>query len=103
MFCSQDSPAVFGFKSLKMRNHEYAANLSLLGRSKSECNSDNMPDCYVGYYQSVKDTPPSEREKALNSFKRGWAPIMVATYVAACGLDIPHVAHMINFDLPKDR
>ncbi|KAJ4953845.1 hypothetical protein NE237_030677 [Protea cynaroides] len=43
-----------------------------------------------------------ERERALRSFKSGNTPIMVATDVAARGLDIPHVAHVINFDLPKD-
>lgn len=43
-----------------------------------------------------------ERELALRSFKSGRAPILVATDVAARGLDIPHVAHVINFDLPND-
>lgn len=43
-----------------------------------------------------------ERELALKSFKSGATPIMVATDIAARGLDIPHVAHVINFDLPKD-
>lgn len=43
-----------------------------------------------------------EREYALRSFKTGKTPILVATDVAARGLDIPHVAHVINFDLPND-
>ncbi|KAK1259319.1 DEAD-box ATP-dependent RNA helicase 52 [Acorus gramineus] len=47
------------------------------------------------------DKTQYEREYALRNFKTGTTPIMVATDVAARGLDIPHVAHVINFDLPK--
>ncbi|KAK4777786.1 hypothetical protein SAY87_017973 [Trapa incisa] len=48
------------------------------------------------------DRSQQERELALRSFKSGRTPILVATDVAARGLDIPHVAHVINFDLPND-
>ncbi|KAE8674293.1 DEAD-box ATP-dependent RNA helicase 37 [Hibiscus syriacus] len=48
------------------------------------------------------DRTQQERELALRSFKTGKTPILVATDVAARGLDIPHVAHVVNFDLPND-
>ncbi|CAI0402445.1 unnamed protein product [Linum tenue] len=48
------------------------------------------------------DRTQQERELALRSFKSGRTPILVATDVAARGLDIPHVAHVVNFDLPND-
>jgi ATP-dependent RNA helicase DDX3X len=48
------------------------------------------------------DRSQREREAALNSFRTGRTPIMVATAVAARGLDIPNVTHVINYDLPTD-
>ncbi|KAI9153420.1 hypothetical protein LWI28_011052 [Acer negundo] len=48
------------------------------------------------------DRTQQEREMALRSFKSGKTPILVATDVAARGLDIPHVGHVVNFDLPND-
>ncbi|XP_062233014.1 DEAD-box ATP-dependent RNA helicase 52A-like isoform X2 [Phragmites australis] len=47
------------------------------------------------------DRTQQERESALRSFKSGATPIMVATDVASRGLDVPNVAHVINYDLPK--
>lgn len=48
------------------------------------------------------DRSQYEREKALAAFKSGTAPILVATAVAARGLDIPNVSHVVNYDLPGD-
>ena len=42
-----------------------------------------------------------EREEALADFKTGKAPILIATSVAARGLDIPSVKHVVNYDLPQ--
>ncbi|XP_020639547.1 ATP-dependent RNA helicase DDX3X isoform X9 [Pogona vitticeps] len=43
-----------------------------------------------------------DREEALHQFRSGRSPILVATAVAARGLDISNVKHVINFDLPSD-
>lgn len=43
-----------------------------------------------------------EREDALLAFKSGKCPILVATAVAARGIDIKNVMHVINYDMPQD-
>lgn len=48
------------------------------------------------------DRTQREREEALRRFKSGQTPIIVATAVAARGLDIANVKHVINFDMPSD-
>lgn len=44
----------------------------------------------------------NQREQALNDFRRGRTPILIATAVAERGLDISGVDHVINFDMPKE-
>lgn len=47
------------------------------------------------------DRDQRERENAMESFKCGETPILVATDVAARGLDISNVGLVINYDMPK--
>ena len=47
------------------------------------------------------DRSQSQRNAALRSFREGHHRILVATDVAARGIDVANVAHVINFDLPK--
>lgn len=48
------------------------------------------------------DKNHSKRQRALKSFKENHAQVLVATDVAARGLDIPNVTHVINYDLPAN-
>jgi ATP-dependent RNA helicase DeaD/ATP-dependent RNA helicase RhlE len=49
------------------------------------------------------DKSQSQRERALARFERGEVMTLVATDVAARGIDIPDVAHVVNYDAPEDR
>jgi ATP-dependent RNA helicase RhlE len=42
----------------------------------------------------------AQRERALAAFKSGDMPVLVATDIAARGIDIPAVSHVVNYDLP---
>jgi ATP-dependent RNA helicase RhlB len=48
------------------------------------------------------NVPQRKRERLLQDFKSGDVPVLVATDVAARGLHIPDVSHVVNFDLPQD-
>ncbi len=47
------------------------------------------------------DRSQAQRNQALKSFSEGRHRVLVATDVAARGIDVANVAHVINFDLPK--
>ena len=47
------------------------------------------------------DRTQSQRNSALKSFKEGRHRVLVATDVASRGIDVPHIGHVINYDMPK--
>lgn len=47
------------------------------------------------------DRSQAQRNQALKSFSEGRHRVLVATDVAARGIDVANVAHVINFDMPK--
>ena len=48
------------------------------------------------------DLSQEARERTLNRFRQGKITVLVATDVAARGLDIDNISHVFNFDLPED-
>ena len=48
------------------------------------------------------DVPQEKRQRLLNDFQENKVNLMIATDVAARGLHIPAVSHIINYDLPQD-
>jgi ATP-dependent RNA helicase RhlE len=47
------------------------------------------------------DRTQSQRNSALKGFTDGRHRVLVATDVAARGIDVPHVGHVVNYDMPK--
>jgi len=42
------------------------------------------------------------RQKILRNFRNGRFPVLIATDVAARGIDVPGITHVVNYDLPQD-
>ena len=47
------------------------------------------------------DKTQGQRTKALADFKKGTTKVLIATDIAQRGLDISHISHVINFDVPQ--
>lgn len=82
-----DKPKIVVFVDQKVECRNLAAFLS---RKGIECTSLHG------------DKEQSEREDALYEFKNNISPILIATSVAARGLDIPGIALVINYAMPSD-
>lgn len=50
----------------------------------------------------IGDMPQSKRLKVLENFKAGKVPVLVATDVAARGIDVDNLAMVVNYDLPNE-
>jgi ATP-dependent RNA helicase DeaD len=48
------------------------------------------------------DLSQNQREHAMRNFRNGYIELLVATDVAARGIDVPAVSHVINYDVPQD-
>jgi ATP-dependent RNA helicase DeaD len=48
------------------------------------------------------DLSQKQRDNAMHKFKRGFEDILVATDIAARGIDVPAIGNVINYDVPED-
>ena len=85
--------------------HTHGAGLSLIFVETKRM-ADSLSDFLINQQFPATsihgDRTQRERERALEMFRNGRCPILVATAVAARGLDIPNVTHVVNYDLPTD-
>jgi len=85
-FMSEGSVLVFVTK--KQNCEELAHNLKV--KAEIDCR------CLHG------DIFQNERNEIISAFKKQEFPVLVATDVAARGLDIPHIRNVVNFDVARD-
>ena len=73
-------------------------------RTKSDVNSlaSHLTDRGYDAEAIHGDITQAQREKTLNKFKKQKANILVATDVAARGIDVINLSHVINYSLPQD-
>lgn len=62
---------------------------------------DRLRDADVDAEELHGDITQNQREKTLARYRDKKFPVLVATDVAARGLDIPSISHVINYDLPE--
>jgi ATP-dependent RNA helicase DeaD len=48
------------------------------------------------------DLSQQQRDSAMHKFRNGFEDVLVATDIAARGIDVPAVGHVINYDIPED-
>ncbi|GAM54253.1 ATP-dependent RNA helicase srmB [Vibrio ishigakensis] len=67
-----------------------------LGELRQHLDSAQIPCAWI-----QGEMPQDRRNNAIRRFKDGEVSVLLATDVAARGIDIPDVSHVINYDLPR--
>jgi superfamily II DNA/RNA helicase len=64
--------------------------------------TQQLQDAGLGARAIHGDLRQSERDRVMRDFREGNLQFLVATNVAARGLDIPDIQHVINYDVPQN-
>jgi ATP-dependent RNA helicase RhlE len=81
-----EMPSVLVFARTKHNAKKLARLVAAEGYSVAELHSNRTP---------------AQRAKAMDGFRRGQYQVMVATNIAARGLDVDHITHVISTDVPE--
>ncbi|HXD28825.1 MAG TPA: DEAD/DEAH box helicase [Arthrobacter sp.] len=84
---SEEHDGIIAFVRTKMATEDLAEKLKARGFTAAAINGD---------------IPQQQRERTVENLRSGKIDILVATDVAARGLDVERISHVINFDIPHD-
>ncbi len=84
---AEDADGVIVFVRTKTASVELAEKLAARGMRSAALNGE---------------IPQKQREQTVNKLRKGQLDILVATDVAARGLDVERISHVINYDIPYD-
>ncbi len=70
-------------------------------RRKAKWVADRLRQSKVEAEEIHGDISQNQRERTMHQYRKGTFSVLVATDVAARGLDIPSITHVINYDLPN--
>jgi ATP-dependent RNA helicase RhlE len=87
---------------LKLLNDWKAESVLVFTRTKRKASwvKDRLRDAKVNAEEIHGDISQAQREKTLQQYRDGRFSVLIATDVAARGLDISTISHVINYDLP---
>src|SRR5919109_3602542 len=83
----RDKKQTIVFAATKQRTHRLASELKQEGFKAIAMHGD---------------LSQGQRDRAMYKFRKGFEDILVATDIAARGIDVPAVGHVINYDIPAD-
>jgi ATP-dependent RNA helicase RhlE len=88
---------------MKLLGHTRAGSVLVFTRTKFRAKSLGEKLAKAGYRSASLQGNLSQgrRQAALNSFRSGECQILVATDIAARGIDVSNVSHVINYDIPS--
>ncbi|MBI1336853.1 MAG: DEAD/DEAH box helicase [Phycisphaera sp.] len=89
---------------LHLLRHEQPGTTLVFCRTKATVHrvTQYLRDKGISVREIHGDLPQSKRNKVIESLRSGNLDVLIASDLAARGLDIEHISHVINYDLPED-